>query len=199
MSDVLQWCGYKGWVILIDELELIARLGKVGRMQAYINLNWLLNWSGNMNFSIYCLGVVATPLEDKWKGSYDSRYEADRDSIPVLASQKFDDNTDEELKNFFQHGLDFERSLKIEKLEKQQLINVLNKVAEFHGISYQWTPKVNIHELVDQLGANPIRTYIRALLESLDIEYLYSEDYIPNAVNLEEISLTEENDFFAEE
>ena len=42
MADVLEWCGYNGWVILIDEVELIGRLGKVGRLDAYQNLNFIL-------------------------------------------------------------------------------------------------------------------------------------------------------------
>ena len=58
MADVLNWYGYKGWVILIDEVELIGRLGKVGRLNAYQNLNWLLNWS-NMSYPIYRVRATA--------------------------------------------------------------------------------------------------------------------------------------------
>ncbi len=70
MADALAWCGYKGWVILIDEVELIGRLGKAGRLEAYRNLNWLMNWSGTMPYPIYTVGVVASSLRnDVWFSS----------------------------------------------------------------------------------------------------------------------------------
>ena len=29
MADAIRWCGYRGWVILIDEVELLGRLGVI--------------------------------------------------------------------------------------------------------------------------------------------------------------------------
>ncbi len=91
MADVVQWCGYKGWVILIDEVELIGRLGKVGRLDAYQNLNWLLNWSNKMSYPIYTVGVVASSLRnDVWFSSDRVQSaKSDRTQIPELAGQKF--------------------------------------------------------------------------------------------------------------
>jgi hypothetical protein len=76
MADAIVWCGYKGWVILIDEVELIGRLGKVGRLDAYQNLNWLLNWSRTMLYPIYTVGVVALSLKNDVWFSNDSTRQA---------------------------------------------------------------------------------------------------------------------------
>ena len=35
---ILTYLGFNGWVILLDEMELIGRLGRVSRMKSYLNL-----------------------------------------------------------------------------------------------------------------------------------------------------------------
>ncbi len=38
MSHMFKLLGYNGWVILIDEMELVGRLGKKARLAAYKNM-----------------------------------------------------------------------------------------------------------------------------------------------------------------
>ena len=64
MADILRFCGYRGWVLLIDEIELIGRLGRISRLKAYLNLAWLMNWSNEMKYPIYTVTAAATRLQD---------------------------------------------------------------------------------------------------------------------------------------
>lgn len=196
MADIIQWCGYKGWVILIDEIELIARLGKVGRLNSYKNLNWLLNWSQDKPFPFYCVGGVASPLMDLWLGS--EKRLPDQEEIPKLAGQKFSEDEAETLGFFFQRSLNDQQCPIISPLDRSQLQKALEMLVKVHEISYAWKADINVNELIDSIGASPLRTHIRALLESLDIKFLHSVDFRP-MINSEEFELAiEEEDFFHE-
>ena len=198
MSDILRWCGYKGLVILIDEIELIARLGKVGRLNAYRNLNWLLNWLEDKQFPFYCVGGVASPLQDLWLGSLGKRL-PDREEIPKLALQKFDEEEENNMKSFFEEALNYQQCPSIDRLDRSQLLKILEMLINIHGISYDWDANIDANKLIDSVGTNPLRTHIRALLESLDIKFLYSVDFRPT-INTEEFDLSiVKEDFFQED
>ncbi|NJD01049.1 MAG: hypothetical protein FIA99_00255 [Ruminiclostridium sp.] len=45
--------------------------------------------------------------------------------------------------------------------------------------------------LISHLGSQPVRTYIRAALEYLDLQYLYNQKQIPGTVELGELTFNE--------
>lgn len=199
MADAIAWCGYKGWVILIDEVELIGRLGKVGRLDAYQNLNWLLNWSGRMSYPIYTLGVVASSLRnDVWFSNNSNRHaKNDHSQIPELAAQRLGQDAEAEMKKFFDTAIS-KQCPTTEPLSQGELSNLLESLVERHRIAYGWDAQLDIHNLMQHIGNQPVRTHIRAALEALDINYVYKEIIIPEATNLVEGSVEEEEDFFKE-
>ena len=174
MADVITGCGYKGWVILIDEVELVARLGKAGRLQAYTNLSYLLNWPQQFQFPIYTVGAVAIPLSDLWCNPHGTRL-PDQETMPEMAAIKFNQAIEQQIRLFFQKALDHQISPEIVQLEQEQLVKLLERITEIHGISYDWQPNIKVQEIITSIGNNPVRTHIRAVLESLDISYQYSE------------------------
>ena len=199
MADTLTWCGYKGWVILIDEVELIGRLGKVGRLDAYRNLNWLLNWSGTMPYPIYTVGVVASSLKnDMWLSS-DSTQNAksDRYQIPDLAGLKLGHDAKAEVSKFFEIAIS-KQCLTTEPLSQDKLSKLLESLVERHRIAYAWDAQLDVYSLIRDMGSQPVRTHIRAALEALDINYAYKEIITPEATNLVEGSVEEEEGFFKE-
>jgi hypothetical protein len=212
MADAIALCGYKGWVLLLDEVELIGRLGKVGRLQAYRNLNWLLNWSKrpfqpNMNnqnelfahnpYPIYTVGMVASSLRnDVWfAGTSTPSAKNDRTQIPELAAEKFDADAAAELKQFFEHAIG-PQCPTIKPLEASGLIKLLEKVTHLHGIAYDWKATLDFPRLVQTIGSQPLRTHIRAALEALDIAYLYHEPVTLGVTPLVEASVQEDAGFF---
>ena len=199
MADTLAWCGYKGWVILIDEVELIGRLGKVGRLDAYRNLNWLLNWSGTMSYPIYTVGVVASSLRNDVWFSIDSTQSAknDRSQIPELAALKFGQDAKAEMNKFFDLAIS-KQCPTTEPLSQSELIKLLESLVERHRVAYAWDAQLNVRKLIQHIGNQPVRTHIRAALEALDINYAYKEIITPEATNLVEGSVEEEEGFFKE-
>ncbi len=197
MADALTWCDYKGWVILIDEVELIGRLGKVGRLEAYRNLNWLLNWSRTMSYPIYTVGVVASSLRnDVWFSSDGTRLaKNDRSQIPELAAQRLGQDGEAEMNNFFDTAIG-KQCPTTEPLSQTELSNLLESLVERHQIAYDWEAELDVHNLIQHIGNQPVRTHIRAALEALDLNYVYKEIIISDAANLIEGSVKEEEDFF---
>jgi len=199
MADAIVWCGYKGWVILIDEVELIGRLGKVGRLDAYQNLNWLLNWSRTMLYPIYTVGVVALSLKNDVWFSNDSTRQAknDRKQIPELAAQKLGQDSEAEINKFFDTAIS-EQCPNTKPLSQTELRKLLESLVECHGIAYNWSAELDTHRLIQEIGTQPVRTYIRAALETLDINYVYKETITPETTNLVEGSVKEESEIFKE-
>ena len=195
MADAVRLCGYKGWVILIDELELVGRLGPAGRLKAYRNLAWLLNWAGVMRYPIYTVAAAATRLQDDiWYGGGKD----DRTVMPALAEEKFGAEARRDMEAFFARAVDTD-SLTVRPVETDRLLEVLEALAEIHGTAYDWVPVLDAGELVAGLGAQPVRTYIRAALEALDLKYVYGEKAKVKAAELREQSLTEDSGFWAGE
>jgi hypothetical protein len=67
-------------------------------------------------------------------------------------------------------------------------------LVECHGIAYNWSAELDTHRLIQEIGTQPVRTYIRAALETLDINYVYKETITPETTNLVEGSVKEESE-----
>jgi hypothetical protein len=191
-------------------VELIGRLGKVSRLQAYRNLNWLLQWpkrrwDGNVEqelfyqapYPIYTVGVVASSLRnDVWfSGTSTPSAKNDRAQIPDLAAEKFGAEASQEMKQFFETAIS-SRCPTIKPLETKDLLSFLEHLVELHSTAYAWSAELDLQALVRAIGSQPIRTYIRATLEALDIGYVYHESLTPEVTELIEASLQEQEDFF---
>lgn len=188
MADMLQLCGFEGWVILIDEIELIGRLGKLARLKAYRNLHWLLNWGGAQKYPIYTVAAAATRLQDDlWYGKTND----DRSIMPELAMEKFGESDSRDMERFFKRAAGPE-ALNILPAQNADLELLLARVAQLHGQAYEWQPEFSSAELIRHLGSQPVRTYVRAMLESLDLQMLYGQQQIPDTVALSETVMAED-------
>ncbi len=211
MADALVWCGYKGWVILIDEVELVGRLGRVSRLQAYRNLNWLLNWSKTLSYPIYTLGVVASSLRnDVWfsgAGTVEAKPRGrqariDSVQIPELAAERGGPELALEMENFFKMAINSRQCPSIKLIKDSDLDSLLERLRELHGVAYDWSAELDVESLrrkVKETGSQPIRTYIRAALEVLDMAYVYREAIDLRVDRLQEVTLTEDESYFAPE
>jgi hypothetical protein len=192
LADAIRWCGYRGWVILIDEVELLGRLGVVARLQAYRHLNWLLNWSATMPYPIYTVGAAATRLQDDiWYG----RAKNDRTIMPRLAESRLGLEAKSEMETFFERAIG-EESPVVEPATEEGLGRLLERVVQLHAQAYQWSPEVNVSFLICQLGSQTVRTYIRAVLEALDMQLIYQEEVAPQAEVFQEQTLEEDEEYF---
>ena len=189
LADAIKWCGFKGWVLLIDELELIGRLGRVARMKAYRNLNWLLNWNRTMNYPIYVLGAAAMNLQQEIWYAETSRDGGDSVLMPSLARGRNGEQAAREMHSFFERAVGSDSPV-VRPVRREDLKTLLVRLADIHGAAYNWRPALDPDRVIDHVGTEPVRTHIRAALEALDLRFIYQEDFVPDASTLVSIPMT---------
>ena len=180
MSRLFTQMGYHGWVILIDETELMGRLGKKARLNAYRNMARFLlpEFCPENTFSIFALS--ASYVEDVIEGKheyenlsavYPEEQEPARTVLDILS-----------------------RAPQLLPLTRLEIQEVLYKIQDFHGKAYEWTPNVSLSSLVEstQAGGYLLRTKIRAASEFLDQLYQYGKAGQTTVNELGEETFTED-------
>ena len=180
MSRLFTQMGYHGWVILIDETELMGRLGKKARLNAYRNMARFLlpEFCPENTFSIFALS--ASYVEDVIEGKheyenlsavYPEEQEPARTVLDILS-----------------------RAPQLLPLTRLEIQEVLYKIQDFHGKAYEWTPNVSLSSLVEstQAGGYLLRTKIRAAIEFLDPLYQYGKAGQTTVNELGEETFTED-------
>lgn len=163
MSHLFTQMGYQGWVILIDETELMGRLGKKARLNAYRNMaNFLLpELCFESTFTMFALS--ASYSEDVIEGKheyenlasiYPERQEPARTVLNLLSAAP-----------------------QLLPLTKNEMNEILCKIQDFHGRAYEWTPDLSVDSLTEATlyGGYLLRTKIRAAIEFLDQLYQYGQ------------------------
>ena len=163
MSHLFLQMGYHGWVILIDETELMGRLGKKARLNAYRNMAQFLlpEKCPESAFTIFALSASYT--EDVIEGKHE--YENLEAIYP---------NEQEPIKTVLDLLV---RAPQLLPLTKEEVNEVLCKIQDFHGRAYGWTPNLSVASLAEstQAGGYLLRTKIRAALEFLEQLYQYGK------------------------
>ncbi|NLO37079.1 MAG: hypothetical protein GX112_12115, partial [Clostridiaceae bacterium] len=124
--------------------------------------------------------------DDLWYGKTND----DRTVMPELAQERYGDEAAWTMTRFFSRAID-ENALKILPAQEKDLLLLLDTVSQLHGEAYQWNAVLDSASLIRDLGAQPVRTYIRAALEYLDLEYLYGQAQVPQTEQLLEADLAE--------
>ncbi len=163
MSHLFTQMGYHGWVILIDETELMGRLGKKARLKAYFNMARFLLPDNSLESTFSLFALSASYVEDV--------IEAKRDY--------------ENLAEIYPDGQEPARTVldilvkapQLLPLTKSEIQEVLCKIQDFHGKAYEWTPNLSVDSLArtTQSGGYLLRTKIRAVIEFLDQLYQYGK------------------------
>lgn len=163
MSHLFIQMGYYGWAILIDETELMGRLGKKARLNAYRNMaNFLIpDRCPESTFSIFALS--ASYAEDV----IEAKHEYENLAL-IYPEEQEPAHTVLDL---------LARAPQLLPLTKDEIYEILYKIQDFHGKAYEWTPNLSIDSLAEatQSGGYLLRTKIRAAIEFLDQLYQYGK------------------------
>lgn len=163
LSHLFIQMGYNGWVILIDETELVGRLGKKARLNVYRNMGWFL-LPGAQTEAVYTMFALgASYVEDVVEGKHEFENLAE-----------FYQEEPEPMKTVLEL---ITKAPQLLPLTREEIHGVLDKVQVFHGRAYDWNPNVSIQTLAaaTESGGYLLRTKIRAAIEFLDQLYQYGE------------------------
>ena len=178
MSHFFVQLGFSGWVILIDEGELMGRLSKKGRLNAYRNMAYFLFPQREFESVFSLFAYSASYVEDVVIGKHDFEnleeiHPAEPEPMRSVLGQ-------------------IVKTPQLSPLTEKEIREILEKVREIHGRAYRWDAGIDIESLVkaSQNGGYLLRTRIRAAIELLDQEYQYGEAGIGTVA---ESSYEEEN------
>ena len=163
LSRLFRLMGYNGWVILIDETELIGRLSKKARLNAYRNMAQFLLPDERLEgiYTLFALGDSYTEDVIETKHDYENLEE-------IYPEQQEPVRTVLNL---------ITRAQQLAPLTDSEIREVLKKIQVFHGRAYDWNPNISMGTILaaTQSGGYLLRTKLRAAIELLDQLYQYGE------------------------
>lgn len=177
-SRLITTAGYAGWLLLIDEVELIGRYSWLQRARSYVDF---LRWMGKLpnqtspglfsvfaimsNFESYIIeernDLETAPSKLRAKGMEDMARQAER-AMRVIQREK----------------------LRLQAPDTHTIQRTCEKVRAIHADAYGWQPPPLS---VERSGITSMREYVRRWITEWDLKRL-DPDY---TVNLEQTALTQ--------
>lgn len=164
LPRLLRAAGDPGWVILLDEVELIGRYSLLQRGRAYAELaRWLDGEAGDTDDPVVVVGAMTDDFE--------AAVLTGKNDLEVLPGRLRDKRTEEydEMAALAEAGMrhierDLARLVPPDGAELDRAYAILRKL---HGDAYGWKPP-HVSGL-ERLGATRLRQYVRAWINEWDL------------------------------
>lgn len=161
---LMRAAGYAGWIVLLDEVELIGRYSLLQRAKAYAELaRWV---RGDRDDPSVPLGAVAATVDD---------FEAqvlvgknDLELVPKRLRQKSTSDADL-LATAAEVGMRIieREQLALQPPDRAALDRTYRRLKALHGEAYGWSPPDV--EGLERLPSNRMRQYVRAWINEWDL------------------------------
>ena len=192
LPRLLHAAGRPGWVILLDEVELIGRYSLLQRGKAYAELTrWLDGEDGDAGEPIIVVGAMTDDFE--------AAVLHGKNDLDVLPGRLRDKQTEEyvAMAALAEEGMrHIERDLvRLVPPDRAELDRAYAALRTLHGDAYGWTPP-HVQGL-QRLGATRMRQYVRAWINEwdlvrLDPSYEPSTEVVTLESDYEELSEDDE-------
>jgi len=165
--------GYAGWVLLIDETELIAKYSLLQRAKSYAEL---ARWMGKLEESRFA-GITSVFTITPAFQSIVLEGKDDFEKVPNRLRAKGTEN-DLLLASQAERGMRViqNESIRLISPDSDGLNQTYEKIRAIHAKAYNWTPPPV--PSVERLGTTKMRQYIRGWITEWDLKRLDSE-YTP--------------------
>ena len=159
--------GYNGWVILLDEMELVARYSLRQRGKSYAHLAMLLGAVESAR--VPGLAVVGAVTDD-YAGEV-LRRRHDIEKVPERMRLANDPNTSEaELgMSLIETG-----SIPLAIPSKKQIEDTFEQLRAIYAAAYRWEPPASLANTPEYAGSTRMRQYVRAWINLWDLRRLYN-------------------------
>ncbi len=180
MAKLFRTMGYKGWVILFDEAELIGRMARKSRENAYLNINRFLNPVASLE-GVYSVFAFSSSFSDEvvaGKNEYSS----------IALSGR----SEEEIKAMTDTLDRITGGSELVTLSKEELNRSITSIVDLYRKAYDRDIECDTDVLLEVASKAGflLRTKIRAVIEALDQIYQYGNmgDVEANLVQGEDLS-----------
>ncbi|MFA4835222.1 MAG: BREX system ATP-binding domain-containing protein [Dehalococcoidia bacterium] len=161
--------GYSGWVLLVDEVELVGRYSLKQRARSYAELARLMGKLEGLNLpGLTCIFAISADFE-----SAVLEYRNDEEKIPA----KFQADGDSLFASQAERGMQLIRRDKtpLDKLNTAMILDTFEKVRSVYATAYGWEPPAE-HAPPDNTAR--IRQHVKRWITEWDLRRLYP-DYKP--------------------
>ena len=161
LNHLFSAMGYSGWVILIDEVELLGRLGKKARQNSYRSMYRFLQPKSTLKSTLTMFAVSSMYDEEVIQGKHEyENLELFFPNDPGPGKTVLDAISD---------------AKQLNPLTRDEITQVISRIMDFHGAAYDWTPDIELGTLVQMAeeGGSLLRTKLRSAIEYLDQKYQY--------------------------
>ncbi len=167
--------GYRGWIVLFDELELIGRYAFKGRANAYTEL---ARWLGRLDDipdgrfpGLGTVGAITSDFETSvLKGGY-----CDEEKIPNKLNAS-DRPADHELASLAMRGIRtiLHHAARLPALTSEQVKAAHDRLREAHSEAFGWDAPA-LADCFSPDSSSVMRPYIRRWITEWDLKRLYPE------------------------
>lgn len=167
--------GYKGWVVLIDEVELILRYTRPQRARSYSQVARLAGTAkGNGNCGLL---PVFSIVSDYW--DFAEKKLNDPEEIPAWLHARGKPG-DEDLARATEAGMKtLKKSLPLRGVRADELPDLQERIRQIHSLAFGWeAPGLSA---AAKGASSPVREYIKSWITHWDMMLLYP-DYRPQTV-----------------
>jgi hypothetical protein len=164
--------GYRGWVLLFDEAELLGKLGVGARAKAYVNMSRFLGPQGGLQNTLTVFAFASSFFTEV----LDQRNDVAK-APAWLKARGLTEEADRADRVLDQIA----RSESLVPLGQGHLSTVMEQIVDAHAMAYGWEPPLAGEELLHCLQAifpardTKLRTRIRAAIQWLDHLLQYGE------------------------
>lgn len=177
--------GYSGWVLLIDEIELIGRYSPLQRAKSYAELaRWIGKLPDQQFPGLTCVSAIMSNFESEV-------LLGEKNDIEVLP-RKLSDRGFEELAKQAERGMRIilKEQIRLKDLDKDAIHQTRDKVRGIHAEAYSWQPPPLRNEIT--LDSKVMRQHVTSWINEWDLKRLYP-DYTP-VTEITEIKIGYEED-----
>jgi hypothetical protein len=193
VSRLMIAAGYAGWILLIDEAEIIGRYSFKQRAQSYAEL---ARWLGRLEASSFAdlgyksgLAAVMALTDDFQSAILDEK--GDREKVPEKLRETGSE-TDLVLGRQAEQGM---RLIECERIPlvgpyDQLVEDIYHKIRAIHGAAYGWDPPQV--PTIERLSSTRMREYVKGWITEWDLKRLAPNQQV-------EIELTEIKQDYSED
>ncbi len=183
--------GYEGWLILIDEVEVLGKFGRGGRARSYANMGRFLTGLGDRTISVWAVA-----------GNFQTDVLVERhdmEQIPQWLSARPREAASADWARIALEELATARPLP--SPTTAEIRELMRRIYELHQDAYHWTVPVTHDRFYDMVRENVgtldarLRTWVRLALGLLDLWFQYGVDGIEvRAEFIEDVDLSEDDE-----
>ena len=169
-ARLMRGAGYKGWILLIDEVELIGRYSLEQRGRSYAEL---ARWMGKIEDAQYPGLTTIAAITDDFELNV-LREKGDRDYIgPKLRNKGTDEYNLLAARAEAGMRMIERESISLQRPDESTLRQTYEHLKDIHARAYEWQP--NDIPSTERSSTRAMRSYVRRWINEWDLKRLFPE------------------------